>query len=216
MSEKASKLQFNAYEYIGVIAPGAVLSLGLIVLWPETKNIFFNNDFTVGELGLFVIIAYVVGHLLQSIGNLVEKVLWCFFGEMPTNWVLNEKQNLISSQQRAQLESIIKQKHNVQSLHDIDKKQWYPVVREMYIDIEKENRTGRIDSFNRTYGLLRGVASAFLVLAAIVPVHTIENWRVSLWILALGFLPSLFRMFRFGKNYGREILVEYIRLAKNN
>ena len=97
MSEKNSQSQFNAYEYIGVIAPGAVLSLGVILLWPETKEIFFSSNISVGELGLFLIIAYVAGHLLQSVGNAIEKALWKCFGGMPTDWVLNEKQTLIST-----------------------------------------------------------------------------------------------------------------------
>ena len=215
MSEKSSQSRFNAYEYIGVIAPGAVLSLGLIILWPETKEIFFNNNFTVGELGLFVIIAYVAGHLLQSVGNLIEKVLWKCFGGMPTDWVLKEDQCLVSPQQRVQWEQLLKPTQKVEILPSLTNKQWYPVVREMCIDIEKANRSGRIDSFNRTYGLLRGIAAAFIVLAIAIPLHSPDQWKAALWVLALGFIPALFRMFRFGKTYGREVIVEYLRLDNN-
>ncbi len=215
MSEKNSQSQFNAYEYIGVIAPGAVLSLGVILLWPETKEIFFNSNVSVGELGLFLIIAYVGGHLLQSVGNAVEKALWRCFGGMPTDWVLDEKQTLISPQQRAKLQSIVQQGQNTPNLESMNARQWYSVVREMYIDIEKAGRTTRIDSFNRTYGLLRGIASAFLVLGIIIPIHTPSHWEAALWVFGLGFIPALFRMFRFGRSYGRELLIEYIRLDRN-
>ena len=210
MSEKNSQSQFNAYEYIGIIAPGAVLSLGVILLWPETKEIFFNNNVSVGELGLFLIIAYVAGHLLQSIGNVIERALWKCFGGMPTDWVLNEKQTLISPQQRIKLQSIVQHSKDIQNFESLDSRQWYSVVREMYIDIEKAGRTNRIDSFNRTYGLLRGIASAFLILGIVIPIHTPANWETASWTLGLGFTPALFRMFRFGRCYGRELFLEYV------
>lgn len=214
MSEKNSQSQFNAYEYIGVIAPGAVLSLGVILLWPETKELFFNINVSVGELGLFLIISYVAGHLLQSIGNAIEKVLWKCFGGMPTDWVRSDKQTLISSQQRTKLESIIQQSQSIQSLESLNAQQWYSIVREMYIDVEKADRTSRVDSFNRTYGLLRGIASSFLALGVIIPVHSPDHWDVALWVLGLGFIPALFRMFRFGRSYGRELILEFIKIKE--
>lgn len=207
MSEKNSKPQFNTYEYIGIIAPGSVLCLGIIMIWPEAKEIFFNESFTVGELGLFIIISYVVGHILQSVGNVIEKILWFFFGGMPTNWVLKKNQKLISHQQKKKLAT----KTN-QNLEDISAKDWQPFVREMYIDIEKAGRTNRIDSFNKSYGLLRGIASSFLVLATAILIHLPENWKVSLWMFGLGFIPAVLRMFRFGKLYGRELIIEYIKI----
>jgi hypothetical protein len=207
MSEKNVKTQFNAYEYIGIIAPGSVLCLGIIMIWPEAKEIFFNESFTVGELGLFLIISYVTGHLLQSVGNVIEKVLWYFCGGMPTNWVLQKNQKLISPQQRKKLEA----KTN-QDLESLSEKDWQPFVREIYIDVEKAARNNRIDSFNKSYGLLRGIASGFFVLAVVIPLHLPENWRVSLWLLGLGVFPAMVRMFRFGKLYGRELIIEYIKL----
>ncbi len=207
MSEKSIKPQFNSYEYIGIISPGSILCLGLIMIWPEAKEIFFNDNFTVGELGLFIIISYVMGHLLQSVGNIIEKILWWFFEGMPTDWVLKKNQTLISPQQKKILETKIK--HN---LSNMNKTSWYPIIREMYIDIEKADRTSRIDSFNRNYGLLRGMASGFFMLSILIPIHSLENWTISILILGLGFFPAILRMYRFGKLYGREILIEYIKL----
>lgn len=212
MAEKSLQSQFNAYEYIGVIAPGAVLSLGVMLLWPQTKEIFLNSNVSVGELGLFLIIAYVAGHLLQSVGNAMEKVLWKVFGGMPTDWVLNQKQNLISSQQRIRLQAIILRAPNASALENLSARQWHSVVREMYIDIEKAGRTNRIDSFNRTYGLLRGIASAFLVLGIVIPIRDADNLEAAAWVLGAGFVPAIIRMFRFARNYGRELLIEYVSL----
>ena len=83
----------------------------------------------------------------------------------------------------------------------------------MYIEIEKADRTTRVDSFNRTYGLLRGIASAFLVLGIIIPIHSSDHWESALWVLGLGFIPAIFRMFRFGRSYARELILEYIGLS---
>lgn len=215
MSENNSLSRFNAYEYIGVIAPGSVLCLGVMLLWPETKTAILSQEVTVGEFGIFVIVAFVAGHLLQFLGNLIESVLWRFFGGMPTCWVLKSRQNLLSSKQRENLEKIIMHnKAEAKLLNDFSAKEWYPVVREMYVLLNKEGRTGRVDAFNRNYGLLRGIASAFLLLALLVIVKEPLDYKISLIILFFGIAPALYRMFRFGRNYGRELLVEYINHEK--
>ena len=68
------KLDF--YEFTGVIAPGIILVLGVSWLYPEMRLFFWNQNITLGEFGLLLILAYVVGHLVQSLGNLLERFWW--------------------------------------------------------------------------------------------------------------------------------------------
>jgi len=215
MSENSSQSQFNAYEYIGVIAPGSVFCLGVMFLWPETKATIFNQDITIGEFGLFIIVAFVVGHLIQSIGNVIENILWRCFGGMPTCWVLQSKQTLLSFNQLKTLEKITLHNHGEFTLlKNISSTEWVPVVREMYVQLLKAGRTGRIDAFNRNYGLLRGIASSFILIALLIVIKDFHDYMVSIIILIFGAIPSLYRMYRFGRNYGRELLIEYINLEK--
>ena len=120
---------------------------------------------------------------------------------------MQKNQKLISPQQTKKLEA----KTN-QDLESLSEKDWQPFVREIYIDVEKAARNNRIDSFNKSYGLLRGIASGFFVLAVVIPLHLPENWRVSLWLLGLGVFPAMLRMFRFGKLYGRELIMGTLQI----
>jgi ABC-type Fe3+ transport system permease subunit len=65
---------FDFYEYAGIIIPGTVLVMALVWLFPEGRALFSKDGVTLGELGLFVIIAYAAGQLVQAIGNGLEWV----------------------------------------------------------------------------------------------------------------------------------------------
>ena len=77
--------KFDAYEIVGVIMPGSVLLFGMALLFPDLKSLFFAQGFSLGELGLFLVLSYVTGHLIQAIGNLLEFIVWKGFGGMPTD-----------------------------------------------------------------------------------------------------------------------------------
>src|SRR5271168_5295973 len=63
---------FDPYEYVGVIAPGAVVAVALFAVWPEAKTALLIKGFSLGEFGLFLIYAFVLGQLVQAFGNLIE------------------------------------------------------------------------------------------------------------------------------------------------
>jgi hypothetical protein len=77
---------------------------------------------------------------------------------MPSDWVLKENQNVLD----LRLIEICHQKMGVE-VERLTSKQWYPVVREIYAAVEAAGRSKRIDAFNRTYGLLRGITAGCLV-----------------------------------------------------
>ena len=62
--------------HAGIIIPGAVLIMALVWLFPESRALFSKEGVTLGELGLFVIIAYAAGQLVQAIGNYLEWIWW--------------------------------------------------------------------------------------------------------------------------------------------
>jgi ABC-type Fe3+ transport system permease subunit len=66
---------FDFYEYAGVIVPGAVLMLGLCFLFPDARDMLGKDGLTFGEFGVFVIVAYAVGQLVQGIGNFIDFVV---------------------------------------------------------------------------------------------------------------------------------------------
>lgn len=63
---------FDAYEVIGVITPGAVVTLLMALQWPDFRTFLGQEGLSVGGLGIFVIMAFVLGHLTQALGNFID------------------------------------------------------------------------------------------------------------------------------------------------
>jgi hypothetical protein len=64
--------KIEAYEFAGIIAPGAVTIFGLSRIYPELGLLMNDDKISFGEFGLLLILAYVTGHLIQALGNLRE------------------------------------------------------------------------------------------------------------------------------------------------
>lgn len=204
--------KFDAYEYVGVIVPGTVLVLGGLLLFPDLNPVPSQQGFAVGDLGIFLLVAFVAGHLLQAVGNLVEKGWWFFFGGMPTDWMVDKPEKLLAPTQVDKLSRKVDTDFNLRgSLPSITKRNWFPITRQIYAQVNAAGRAGRADAFNRTYGLMRGITAAFFTLAALVMGTNFQDWRVALISAILG-IVALARMHLFGKHYAREVFVQYLGL----
>ena len=202
--------KFDAYEYVGVIAPGSVAIFAAAFLFPDVKQLLTGADVSVGGLGLFVIMSYVAGQLLQAVGNLVEYLAWLPLGGMPTQWVLKGHDRLLAPQQHEKLFRLVR--HHYPDFDRTSKdaaKSWVALTREIYARVRKADQSRRIDAFNRTYGLMRGIASGFLIATVMVLVREPGNLE-AIGLLLLGAALSIYRMCHFGKLYGRELLVSFI------
>lgn len=201
--------KFDAYELIGVIAPGSILLFGLALLFPELKALFFEQGFSVGDLGLFLVLSFIAGHLVQALGNLLEEAVWKPFGGMPTDWLIARPERLIHAAQVERLRQAVQADFGC-ALENVTASEWYPVVREMYAAVQAAGHAARIDSFNRTYGLMRGVTAALGLLAVMTLIVTWPAWKWALSV-AIAALIAGYRMVRFGKHYGRELVIAYLR-----
>src|SRR5262249_34772860 len=64
---------FDFYEFAALLTPGAVLLYAVSRICPEAAPFIEAKGFTLGDLGLFIMLAYVAGHLVQAFGNLIER-----------------------------------------------------------------------------------------------------------------------------------------------
>lgn len=201
--------KFDAYEYAGVIAPGAIAIFAAALIYPDIRQLTIGTEATIGGLGMFVLMSYVFGHLLQGAGNVIEWLIWLPFGGMPTQWVLKQSQSLIAPVQRDKLLGKVKKRHE-----DFDPgavsatREWISITREMYVIVRQADQTARIDAFNRTYGLMRGMIAGLLLAALLCLAVTPSQDSIAL-LLVFGAAIAAIRMFHFGVLYARELLVTF-------
>ena len=207
------KLEF--YEFTGIVVPGTVVLVGgLLLVIPSTFEIKTLQDVSIGGLGIGLILAYTAGHLVQSVGNLLEKVWWWTRGGMPTDWVRTEKHNLIADSQRKLLQGHIRKiltNNTFEINSSLEARHWYSITRQIYAILAANNHEARIDIFNGNYGLCRGIASSLLVLLFAVVFTNWQAWKVEL-ILVILFSMSIYRMNRFAVHYGRELFVQFLQI----
>lgn len=97
--------QFDFYEFVGVVVPGAVVLTGVALAWPVEGQPGAVLGISVGGLGTGVILAYAAGHLVQALGNGIEKAWWKAWGGIPTDWVRSGVRPLLARPQLPQVES---------------------------------------------------------------------------------------------------------------
>jgi hypothetical protein len=202
---------FDFYEYAGIIVPGSVLVLGFLWLFPEGHAFFAREGVTFGELGIFVIVAYAAGQLVQAIGNGVEWLWWKPWGGMPSGQVLTGR--YISADQHKRI--IITVQSEMTSSVDVSKltaSDRQALVREIYSAVSGAGKATRVDIFNGNYGLMRGLAAAIISILIAVAL-TAKGWGVAAG-LATMLLLALQRMHRFGRLYAVELFIQFLALQK--
>jgi hypothetical protein len=204
------KLTF--YEQVGIVIPGSMLLFGLLFFFPTLKELLAKDGISIGQLGIFILLSYAAGHLIAALGNFGENIFWWFFGGIPSDWVINEKTSLISEEQRVRLPDKLKARLGitVAKIAGMDRKQWFPISRQIYADVDRNGKRDRIETFNGNYGLNRGLSAGCLVLACIAFLS--GNWPVGLGFLVLCGIYA-YRMYRFGKHYGRELYMQFLTMS---
>lgn len=204
---------FDAYEIIGVITPGTVVALLLVMEWPSFRTLVSEKGLSVGDFGLFVLVAFVLGHLIQAVGNVIEPIIW-FPSGLPTNWARSRRrrQNLVTPEQREALEAAVaKMEGTALDISKFSPSQWLAVTTRAYGRLRRAGRSGRVDFSNRTYGLTRGLLAALLAcLAWYAGAHRYDS--TALLILAAALCAAVWRMRRAGIHYARALILEFIDL----
>jgi hypothetical protein len=208
------KRDFSFYEFTGVFLPGATLLLGLSFSIPEIHGILFSDKFTASVLSLFLIAGYVLGHLIQSVGNLLEKIVWAFRG-MPSTWIRRKTPAYLSDAQTKRLPSALHQLTGlpIHDLANLDIRSCNGIRGQLYARLEDAGKTARIDTFNGNYGMFRGIAAALAIVLAVAICKTgIRSGIVE--VASISFLLALFRMHRFGVHYAAELYRQALNLAE--
>lgn len=207
---------FDFYEFAGVLTPGIILLVGLVHFFPSLINGRSIVEVSLGASGIVGVMGYAAGHLLQTIGNLVEWIYWATWGGRPTEWIYFKPHSLMPAAQIATLTDTIRRNFPPTD-RSHDKRQRHlaslVITRRVYACVKANARSDRIDVFNANYGLCRGLVAAFLVLAVVCLVTKPHfAWRQALALVLL-LIFSLQRMHRFATHYARELYVQYEQLV---
>lgn len=209
--------RLDYYEFLGYLAPGGALLFGLGRLYPDSFAVVSSSNFTFGDLGIFVVLSYVAGQMVQAIGNCIEFVWWKCWGGWPSDWPRSGKHCLLSAQQERLIPERIATMLGGEAKHelkDFDANGWKSVISQVGAILKAENRSERLDVFVGNYGLCRGLVSGIcIMLVASLYKYALTRWKVEVALLIFGFL-MLFRMHRFGWRYARELFVQFLQLSK--
>lgn len=201
--------KLNFYEFVGIFLPGAIVILSLSFYFPKLNSILLQNQNQFSTLSFFLIMSYAIGHLLQSIGNLIELVWWKIRGGWPTDWI--SKKDVFYP--TAWKETIIKEfsRENCQPFENIYT--WRNCVRVIYAEVKSASRSERIDIFNGNYGLHRGIASSLFTSAVILLFFKDFDLKTIIVFLILIF-AAIFRMDLFARHYAKELFVQFYLLKR--
>lgn len=186
---------FDFYEYAGFIIPGAVVIMAVVWLFPESRMLFSKEGVTLGELGLFVIVAYAAGQLVQAIGNYLEAAWWKIWGGMPTGRVLMGTH--LTAEQHQRLVAALRPALGDADPSKLTDTQRRAIVREIYAELLTAGKAARVDTFNGNYGLMRGLTAAFVVVFMLAVV--VGKGPPVFGTLVVLFLLSLHRMHRYSR-----------------
>lgn len=210
------KKDFSFYEFVGVIAPGSVLLIILVYLFPGCLETLEAKQLSIGGFGVFIIIAYVLGQLIQAIGNFIENIYWWFWGGVPSFWITRKgKCDYLSSEQLQIIPKKIERLLDIEitkSLDNFNEKQWFAITRQIFAAIKQSDGTERLENFNAIYGLFRGIAASFATGFVIMTFKTgFSHYEFQLIIVTF-FIMAIFRMHRFAIHYARELYVQFLQL----
>ncbi|MCK6640849.1 MAG: hypothetical protein L6Q81_12265 [Bacteroidia bacterium] len=199
------KKEFSFYEFVGIIVPSVIFlySAHLIIEFVYQKQIVDFGE--IGETAIFVIVCYGVGHILQSLGNVFESIVWFIYGGIPTKW-LTSKNRFGNSLFDKPLNDKIADKVKLQFGEDIT-----DYGRLTYNFVFLKDKTVRIDIFNGNYSLFRGLSVSFLLITIMCGFYF--DWLTTS-LATIPFILSIMRMVRFAKYYATETFRTFYNLSK--
>ena len=179
---------FTAQEFLAYVVPGAVLVLGLMILFPAIRAIFGRGRIDIGGLGIFIIMSFVAGLMIQNVGYvIVEKPLERLGLVYRTNAIVPKNQTLLRQDLRQTLRATIQKQFttDIDTLNLNDPKhfqEWRETVRNIYTQVLLERRSARLESYSQHYQLSINLSMSFLLLATLCGTIIAIRYRRQSWL----------------------------------
>lgn len=200
------KFDFDTYEFAGLIAPGSVVLLAVAMLYPQLMHSF--DPAIVIAAG--VVGAYVLGHLVAAIGNLVQPIFGAFGAPRLKDLDLKRwqatKRSYLSSTQEDALES---RANTMLTGSFADLVEHGLLEKQMYLALADKSHRRRLETFNGLYNLSRGLAVSFCF--ALVLCLMAGRYAGALLCAATAAL-AVYRTRKFNHIYSVELIQRFLSL----
>lgn len=203
-------MKFDPFDFVSLIVPGSLIIVAVTIAFPNPL-IGGLDEVTLGKVGIALVAAFIVGHFVQALGDVIEFLYWAPFGGRPTTWVAKEKQGLLVDAQLSRLSTLIKDELKFKTLQSLEKPS---AISEINAKVRSSGSADRIEKFSQSYVLLRGLTVAFLLVSVLSIVHKNANPAVAIGMIGAAMI-SVFRMHRFAEHYAREVYTEYLAIDRS-
>lgn len=209
------KQSFDFYEFVAILVPGSLFLVSTSLLFDLGAYAPYFTPVDLGSFGVFVILAYLAGHLIQAVGNWFEYGFWWLFKGMPSDWPITHSTSAGNS---IVIESICNLTH--QNKPDGSAKEilpmWQALVRQGRSTVyATPGRATRLQFFLGNYDMFRGIVAASILIAIEGAVSQKSPGGVFYAGIAGIFLLALYRMYRFAQHYCRELFANIAELSKS-
>lgn len=202
------------YEQVGIVLPGSVLLLGILFLAPELRGQFIaTGGVSVGGLGLFLLVAYVLGHLVAAGGNLLETIVWRWGGR-PSQRPAGKEPGLLRPYEIGRVEAKLKARLGIAvSFEQLSgPEELWPHFRRLYAEVQTFAPGDLSETYNGIYGLNRGLALAMLLVAVGCIIRQGPYWLY--WAIGAAVCAAIYiyRMRLFGRLFAERVYDRFMQL----
>jgi len=205
--------EWSLYDLLAVIAPGMLVLVAVAIHQPTVIDAVLSKDLSAGAFGLITILAYIAGSLLQTLGNLLEKLYWKVRGGSPTSLAGLKNRNILTeSDVSALMGKAVSDKLMPanESGTAPEAGRWKELCDRIVMLLMIRGHADRYTLFRTHYGFNRGLGIGFLVVAISVSIRGGQDaWALGACFLGVS-IATFFRMDHFGRSYGKSVFHAYL------
>jgi hypothetical protein len=212
-------LKASIYDIFGYFLPGLLVMFVLILLFLNynVKYLFEEiKRLSTTEIMLAIIIAYIIGHLIQSISNILENIFLKlpflkYISGAPSYQYLSESNKFYSDEFK---KLIINAAKEIFKSENLKEKELFNLC---YSLILQKGETYRIELFVSLYGFYRGLSYSCLISSILFFIYHNFILAIAFVIFTILFLQRYKRFKSYFEDYVyRDFYIYYVTNYKNS
>ena len=212
-------LKASIYDILGYFLPGLLFMFALILLSLNYNVEYLFEEIkrlSTTEIMLAIIIAYIIGHLIQSISNILENIflklpLLKYISGAPSYQYFSESNKFYSDEFK---KLIINAAKEIFKSENLKEKELFNLC---YSLILQKGETRRIELFVSLYGFYRGLSYSCLISSILFFIYHNFILAIAFVIFTILFLQRYKRFKSYFEDYVyRDFYIYYVTNYKNS